>query len=105
MSFAATTGSAHVWADSLHAGASAGSVSPAESHTPPACGAGSSAGTITEGSKGSDNTSTASVSFYTSVDAASRSVIAGTSVGRAVSCALAELGEDMPDMCARDAHV
>lgn len=96
-----TIGDTHVSTDSLRA-APSGSRSPADSSTPAAC-AGSSACTISSGSKGSDNTSVASVSFYTSVDAASRSVVAGTSVGRAVSRALAELGQDESSLHDADA--
>lgn len=85
-----------------HTGRSADLPLPAEAeeNTPPACGAGSSIGTISGGSKSSENTSTASVSFYTSVDAASRSAVTGTStsVGRVVSRALAHLGQDESDL-------
>eukprot|EP00892_Ulva_mutabilis_P000662 jgi/Ulvmu1/10597/UM065_0051.1 len=104
VSFAASMGSTHALTDSLRAGPSIGCVSPAESNAPPICGTGSSEGTITEGSKASENASTASVSFYTSVDAASRSVVTGTSAGRAASRALAELGEDESSPGGQDAQ-
>lgn len=80
--------------DSHHGGHSEDLPSHVEDAMPPPCGAGSSVGTVSGGSKSSEDTSTASVSFYTSVDAASRTVVQGTSAGQAVSHALAQLGQE-----------